>query len=605
MPFRAARNALIAGGTSRAGRRLGLAALALLLGNTALQNAAAEGDTRTISLHHIHTGEDLTVTYKRNGRYDEEALKKLNHVLRDWRRDEEIRMDPRLLDVVWDVYRDVGAKEPIQIICGYRAPATNAMLRRRSRGVAQFSQHTLGRAMDFNIPGVSLETQREIGLRLQRGGVGYYPSSGFVHLDVGSVRHWPRMTHDQLARVFPDGRTVHVPSDGQPLRNYALALADLEKRGSTPSQTSIDTARNAGVNVAERPRKNLLASLFGAKDEDEDNETTSATKREPAPAPAASPKVEKTLKVAESRPIPMPIARPQIAAKVTSEPAPAAQPEPKPAPTFSVASAGTQTVLLSEPPRPPETIPGPSANDIVAARYWEELATPAAPPAPAEQKAQMQLASAASHQAQALRARAEARESTGAVTQTQWPLKSEPGADRVPQELALAYAALADVRPAQPVTRSLSMNPPIPRNAATIEQSGASTIARKVSPAAVTAAPAAPAATVAAARPAPATKKIGAPPFEDIWLRALALAPDLQNHMTTMVLGTPDPRELRPLMRKPDSAVMMTFSDNPNAAITTDRFTGSAVVFISTVTFNAPTARRDMASRSPSVFLTP
>src|SRR6266849_6886392 len=142
----------------------------------------------------------------------------------------------------------------------------------------------------------------------------------------------------------------------------------------------------------------------------------------------------------------LPIARPQIAAKVTSEPAPAAQPEPKPAPTFSVASAGTQTVLLSEPPRPPETIPGSSANDIVAARYWEELATPAAPPAPAEQKAQMQLASAASHQAQALRARAEARESTGAVTQTQWPLKSEPGADRVPQELALAYAALADVR---------------------------------------------------------------------------------------------------------------------------------------------------------------
>ncbi len=333
------------------------------------------------------------------------------------------------------------------------------------------------------------------------------------------------MTHDQLARVFPDGRTVHVPSDGQPLRNYALALADLEKRGSTPSQTSIDSARNAGVNVAERPRKNLLASLFGAKDEDEDNETTSATKREPAPAPAASPKVEKTLKVAESRPIPMPIARPQIAAKVTSEPAPAAQPEPKPAPTFSVASAGTQTVLLSEPPRPPETIPGPSANDIVAARYWEELATPAAPPAQAEQKAQMQLASAASHQAQALRARAEARESTGAVTQTQWPLKSEPGADRVPQELALAYAALADVRPAQPVTRSLSMNPPIPRNAATIEQSGASTIARKVSPAAVTAAPA----TVAAARPAPAAKKVGAPPFEDIWLRALALAPDLRH----------------------------------------------------------------------------
>ena len=83
-------------------------------------------------------------------------------------------------------------------------------------------------------PDVPLEQIRFAGLRLQRGGVGFYPTSGspFVHLDTGSVRHWPRMTHDQLARVFPDGRTVHVPTDGNPLKGYELARADIEKRGT-------------------------------------------------------------------------------------------------------------------------------------------------------------------------------------------------------------------------------------------------------------------------------------------------------------------------------------------------------------------------------------
>ena len=102
------------------------------------------------------------------------------------------------------------------------------MLRARSRGVAQFSQHMLGKAMDFFIPGVDLSAVREAGLRLQRGGVGFYPTSGspFVHLDTGSVRHWPRMTREQLARVFPDGKTVHLPADGRPLSGYEVAMRD-------------------------------------------------------------------------------------------------------------------------------------------------------------------------------------------------------------------------------------------------------------------------------------------------------------------------------------------------------------------------------------------
>ncbi len=160
-------------------------------------------------------------------------------------------MDRRLFDILWEVYRDVDGKKPINIISSYRSPATNAMLRRRSSGVARNSQHMLGHAIDFYIPEVPLEQIRTAGLRLQRGGVGFYPTSGspFVHLDTGSIRHWPRMNHDQLARVFPDGRTVHVPTDGKPLRGYELALADIEKRGQRRRSFRQEQAGPAGLPV--------------------------------------------------------------------------------------------------------------------------------------------------------------------------------------------------------------------------------------------------------------------------------------------------------------------------------------------------------------------
>lgn len=246
-------------------RNAGAFAVAVAAGMTlssATQDANANGETRSISMVHAHTGEALTVTYRRNGSFDSAALEKLNWFLRDWRVDEPTSMAPNLFDIIWHVYREVGASEPVKVMSAYRSPGTNAMLRRRSRAVAKESQHMRGNAMDIHIPGVSMSKAREIGMRLHAGGVGYYPSAGspFVHLDVGSVRSWPRMPRDQLERMFPDGKTVHLPADGIPLANYELALAEVQARGGS----ALDYAT-----VTTNRGKSLWALLFGG-DEDED-----------------------------------------------------------------------------------------------------------------------------------------------------------------------------------------------------------------------------------------------------------------------------------------------------------------------------------------------
>ena len=331
---------------------LGLAVFGLVVSTASLESAVANGDTRTLTFQHTHRDDSLTITFKRDGRYDPEALAKLNYFLRDWRTDDVTQMDPRLFDVLWEVYHDVDAKNPIRIVSSYRSPKTNAMLRRRSHAVAQFSQHMLGKAIDFNIEGVSLDDLRAAGMRLQRGGVGFYPGA-FVHMDVGNVRHWPRMTHDQLVRVFPNGRTVHVPSDGQPLPGYALALADIEKRGSSPNGTSLAAARSAGVisdadeRVADaaKPKKGFFSKLFGFtsdEDEDEDSTATPATK------------------VASAEPT-----KEEHAARV---PVPPVRPTVNPKGGFALASASSTPVTLPAPavPRPPADIQ--NAEDSGAAR---------------------------------------------------------------------------------------------------------------------------------------------------------------------------------------------------------------------------------------------
>ena len=140
------------------------------------ESAVANGDTRTIVLSSDHTKELGSFTYMVDGVYDQATLDKLNWFLRDWRLDEPTKMDPKLFDIVWEVYRESGSKLPIDVLSGYRSPQTNAMLRLRSRQVARYSQHMLGKAMDARFQDVDTATIRDIAMRMQAGGVGFYPA---------------------------------------------------------------------------------------------------------------------------------------------------------------------------------------------------------------------------------------------------------------------------------------------------------------------------------------------------------------------------------------------------------------------------------------------
>jgi uncharacterized protein YcbK (DUF882 family) len=198
---------------------------------------AAASETRTLSIYNIHTKETVTATFKRNSRYDRDGLKRMNHVMRDWRRNEPTDMDPALLDLIWELHQALGSQKPIHLISGYRSPATNQQLRRTRGGQARRSQHTMGKAADIHFPDVSVKDLRNSALVREIGGVGYYPTSGipFVHVDTARVRSWPRLPRQELALLFPSGRTQHLPADGRPItrKDYETAMARLKARGET------------------------------------------------------------------------------------------------------------------------------------------------------------------------------------------------------------------------------------------------------------------------------------------------------------------------------------------------------------------------------------
>ena len=215
-------------------RRAVLGASLALIAATAWCSGTADranalGETRTLSMYEIHTKETLTVTYKRNGKYDQEALKKLNHFMRDWRVNEATTMDPALIDLIWTLHQQLGSQQPIHLVSAFRSAKTNASLRKKGGGQAKKSQHIQGRAADIHFPDVPVKALRNSALVQEVGGVGYYPTSGipFVHVDTGNARMWPRIPRLELAALFPDGKTRYLPSDGKPisLADYKLAQA--------------------------------------------------------------------------------------------------------------------------------------------------------------------------------------------------------------------------------------------------------------------------------------------------------------------------------------------------------------------------------------------
>ena len=167
--------------------RLGLLAAALPLPAFASQGPMSE---RRLSFNNLHTGETLDRPYWIEGNYVVETLAEIDRVLRDHRTDQVAAIDTGLLDLLHRVNAMLGTSQPFQVISGYRSPASNQMLASHSGGVAKRSLHMEGKAIDIRIPGIQLADLRRAGLKLQSGGVGYYPGSNFVHLDVGRVRTW-------------------------------------------------------------------------------------------------------------------------------------------------------------------------------------------------------------------------------------------------------------------------------------------------------------------------------------------------------------------------------------------------------------------------------
>jgi len=574
-----------------------VAALLIFFGCDSLQSASAEGETRTLSLHHMHTSENLTITYKVNGRYDENALAKLNTLLRDWREEKATAMDPHLLDLLWEVHRAVGAKEPVWIVCGYRSPSTNAMLRRRSSGVAQFSQHMNGQAIDFYIPGVPLDELRAAGLRAQRGGVGFYPSSGspFVHLDTGNVRHWPRMPEAQLASLLAKGPlSSRSASDA---RGTAFAQGDISRPLRKPS---------------------LLAKLFGnGKDADEEADAAAASNPSPAAKAAEAVRTAKVETKAEkpvgsaasgSKLVPLPLAHPRKAetyqvasASATSVAMPtagrsgsdgelalASSNAPLGAAGYELTSALFKPVRLAQASTVSDS-GNATANDVITERgFWQGVpkaepvevppatnsrvsASPASPPPAAPANATARRAVATASAGPALPAKA-----------APWPLADRK--DPEPFQNALSYAAQPDPM----ATRTLQATPGKPHVSDTTvavkrfdERVPAAAPKREaaISPATPAATP-----TMMSKKPSTSVVRVG-DRFNDPWIRAMIVTPSTQDYMETTLFGAPDFRNLGPYLEKPTTAVAVAFTDDPHPGMAADRFAGNPVTFVSTVPF--------------------
>jgi len=588
-------------------------ALALLVSS---MTAMSQAETRSLKLYNTHTKERVTVTFKKNGRYIPSGLREANRFLRDWRRNEITKIDPELLDLVWELYQEVGARDYIYVVSSYRSPATNNMLRKRSSGVARKSMHTVGKAMDFYIPGVSISKLRKAGLKRQVGGVGYYPRSGspFVHMDTGRVRHWPRMSRSELASVFPDGKTLHLPSNGKPLSGYKQAEA-LERSGklarvnqgrsgrtlfasagSSSSRTTGQSVSNPGepvrpsVNRSDEPGSNgnLLATLFGRG-----NDTPTppgAVRREQEPqnrsvASRVSPVVEAP---------PIPVAKATIAPEPTetgNEPPVIADAEPEAPITVASAAAIAPATKPGLPTTAaPESAP-PGTLDAQRIALQQGTANPAQTTAPLEpantdrfsvagilpsQKPQSNLQTAAQNAALEAGSSvpvppvAPATDPVAAIVAAAGPSPSANG----------AAAAVPPTPPTTLAYASATATPPAPRNSAALRPTQQPT-QRSAAPQATQ------------ERQKPKQSVSGRIPREQIKdpLAGFASLPDksepkllssegTMRHALFASLSHPNQRTLNTLVQPSNRFVSGGFAQLPYGSLRTDRFDGPAIVVL-------------------------
>ena len=172
--------------------RMGLitAAAAVIPCNAMVSAHEYVWDERELHVYNLYTYEDLKITYWRDGQYIPEALAEINHIFRDIRTGKVKAINKELLDLLFKIRKNINIDKPFQIVSGYRTPNSNEILRTKQKNVAKNSLHMYGKAVDIRIPGVKLKTLRNEAKNLELGGVGYYPKTHFVHVDVGEIRYW-------------------------------------------------------------------------------------------------------------------------------------------------------------------------------------------------------------------------------------------------------------------------------------------------------------------------------------------------------------------------------------------------------------------------------
>lgn len=318
----------------------GLAAAGVAVVVSAPEIVAQATDQRTISIYNIHTKETVSAVYRRNGQYVPAGMKQVNHAMRDWRQNEATEMDPALVDILWEVHSELGSKEPIHLISGFRSRKTNDNLRENVGGQVKNSRHIMGKAADVHFPDVPIKRLRYSALIREKGGVGYYPTSAipFVHLDTDRVRHWPPMPRYELALLFPDGQSKHVPSDGQPITREDVRVAQ-----SRHKDLAVQIAEFFDVRQRPGPQpgagRTVLASLSGPF---------------PVAAPATAPRATPEQQLARTQMASLTGGAPGI----LSIPKPSAVPRKEPAPTEAV----TLPPVAAPSPRPVLATLAPAAS---------------------------------------------------------------------------------------------------------------------------------------------------------------------------------------------------------------------------------------------------